>query len=124
VSLTIGEASDVNVVTNWLLGRPRNGSDSAPVNPAEARESLAHLATKAHKTLMAGVAADDIPDQDHLGLTVLASLFLTLAPTEVLEALTNLGEDLGLRSTVVVDSDDLVLVSWLLELVSRAPVTS
>lgn len=57
--MSIGEAIAVDLLVQWALGKraPGNGVE---INEANAMESAAFLADKAHKVLMAGVTGADV----------------------------------------------------------------
>lgn len=58
MGLTISEATDVNVLANYLLNR--DSTNGGRPTPMQAKAALAHLVVKAHKKLGAGVTEDDV----------------------------------------------------------------
>jgi hypothetical protein len=56
--VNIGEAIDLNLVLDYLLGLPRDGLP--PVDPVAARMAAERLADRASKALSAGISANTI----------------------------------------------------------------
>jgi hypothetical protein len=59
VTLSVSEAAAVNTVIRWAMGLPR-GQGGELVSDADATTAARLLATKAQKTLMAGLRPDDV----------------------------------------------------------------
>ena len=67
MALTVTEATAVNTLLNWLLGRRLEGN--AP-NGTEATEAACLLADHANKCLRAGIRPDDVPSLAGLRISV------------------------------------------------------
>lgn len=60
MALTIGEATDVNVLLDWMLGVPSHGQKTDEQASAEAQAAAERLADKANKALSAGIRSVDV----------------------------------------------------------------